>query len=67
MCLLIYSAKLVPPLRINIDEGRRKLLEVSAETSVMDPGAFNWANAAGGVGGGAKCARENSLLYIPLL
>lgn len=25
MCLLIYSAKLVPPLRINIDEGRRKL------------------------------------------
>lgn len=25
MCLLIYSAKLVPPLRINIDEGSRKL------------------------------------------
>lgn len=28
--------------------GERKLLEVSAETSVMDPGAFSWANAAGG-------------------
>lgn len=48
MCPLIYSAKLVPPLRINIDEGRKEALEVSAETAVMCPGAFNWANAAGG-------------------
>lgn len=63
MCLLIYSAKLVPPLRINIDEGRRKLWRSWRRLLSCLPALSTELMQLEG----AKCAIETSFFYIPLL
>lgn len=63
MCLLIYSAKLVPPLRINIDEGRRKLWRSARRLLSWIPSPLTGLMQLQG----AERACENSLLYVPLL